>query len=655
MLSTFLALFAAGILTILLPCILPLVPIVLGVSVSGRHPLRPAVTIAGMVASFVVFTMLLLTVLNTNILLADLVRVGTYYILFLFWVGLAVENRTVQLLLAVLGGFFFSSFGWIAVTVAQTIGAALMEGAGTVAQALQQKGAKLQNRARGRFGEESLLTAFIIGLTLGLVWVPCAGPALGFAFTLVREEPGMTAAFLLFAYAAGTALPLLAVGYGGQAAAHRVKALAGYGGTIKRVAGLLLMLTGIGLQYRFFEKVQLLLLQHTSFGNLGTRLEEQLFPQERFDQFLPQQFGQVSSLPPPPPMPPMSSITAILSRASRASQSSQAPRSTPPSPMTFPKLPTIVRAPEFAKLGPWHNLPSGRQDTEPFTLAALKGSVVLVDFWTYSCINCIRTLPYIQGYWEQFGGLKRPDGKPAFVLLGVHTPEFVFEKSEANVADAIARHNLTYPVAQDNSYGTWNAFSNHYWPAKYLIDAEGYIRYTHFGEGGYEETAEAIASLLQEIGVSASMEGISAEPEQRRRSQTPETYLGPRSWPALGNSQGEPTLTTVAYPTPESMDLHHYYLVGDWKLKEDERQVLQGSRGEIRMRWLGTEINLVMGMEKGSSPAKVTVIVDGKEYKTFTIDYQDLFALWRGEYGEHEIVLTIEGSGAAGYAFTFGS
>ena len=149
--------------------------------------------------------------------------------------------------------------------------------------------------------------------------------------------------------------------------------------------------------------------------------------------------------------------------------------------MPLPPLPTLTRAPELAGLGPWHN-------SQPFTLESLRGKVVLVDFWTYSCINCIRTLPYIQGYWTKF----KDTGK--FVLIGVHSPEFAFEKLERNVSAAIARHGLTYPIAQDNDFKTWNAFANRYWPAKYLIDADGYIRYTHFGEGGYEETDAAIQS-----------------------------------------------------------------------------------------------------------------------------------------------------------------
>lgn len=305
-------------------------------------------------------------------------------------------------------------------------------------------------------------------------------------------------------------------------------------------------------------------------------------------------------------------------------------------------LPRIVRAPEFAGLGPWHN-------SEPLTMAELRGKVVLVDFWTYSCINCIRTLPYLRGYWEEFRDMP-------FVLVGVHTPEFVFEKSERNVADAVRRHELTYPVAQDNDYGTWRAFANRYWPAKYLVDAEGYVRYTHFGEGAYEETAEAIRSLLAEIGAEAG-EGnvLPAETARTGRERSPETYLGSRSWPALANAAGDPSDAVIVYAAPERIPLHRYALAGSWQLVDDERQVLRSGEGEIRMRFQGSEINLVMGMEEGAPPAEVVVLVDGEPVRTFTIDRQDLFPLWQGAYGEHDLVLRIRGAGAAGYAFTFGA
>ncbi len=280
-------------------------------------------------------------------------------------------------------------------------------------------------------------------------------------------------------------------------------------------------------------------------------------------------------------------------------------------------------------------------------MASLKGKVVLVDFWTYSCINCIRTLPHMQAYWEKY------KNQP-FTLIGVHTPEFVFEKSEANVAHAIKQYGLTYPVAQDNDFGTWNAFANRYWPAKYLIDAEGYIRYTHFGEGGYEETDKAIASLLGEIGANAPDMPMPEEKMQVQKEVTPETYLGARSWPSLGNAQGEPTDQIVIYSAPTSMELHKYYLDGGWQLVDGEYQLLQSDRGEIRMKFLGGEMNLVLGTHAGKA-ISADVFIDGKKTKTITVDHHDLYNLFTGEYGEHEMRLLIHGKGLEGYAFTFGA
>jgi thiol-disulfide isomerase/thioredoxin len=307
-------------------------------------------------------------------------------------------------------------------------------------------------------------------------------------------------------------------------------------------------------------------------------------------------------------------------------------------------LPKLSRAPEFVGLGPWHN-------SEPFTRDSLKGKVVLVDFWTYSCINCIRTLPYIQGYWDRY----KDTGK--FVLLGVHAPEFTFEKSEKNVAKALREHGLTYPIAQDNNFGTWNAFANRYWPAKYLIDADGYIRYEHFGEGGYEETDLAIASLLKEVGVefiSHKSKVTSMDTKSYRGDVTPETYLSSRSWPAFGSAVGDPTSEIVMYKAPTSLILNKYYLVGDWQLVDDEAQTLRSEKGEIRMKFIGGEMNLVLGLEEGAQPVSADVFIDGTMMKTITVDHHDLYQLFTGDYGEHEMILKFKGSGVQAFAFTFG-
>lgn len=597
-----LTLFAAGLLTILLPCILPLIPIVLGVSVTGRSRWRPLLTVAGMLVSFVGFTFLLQTVLTRFVAFADLLRIGTYYVLLLFGLGFLTHRRSVRLTGAALGGLFFAVKGLPTVAAAAVLGMAAMEIGGLIAARIQQFGTDLQSKARTTFGAESPLTAFLIGLTLGLVWVPCAGPALGFALSLVRDEPGLRAVFYLFCYGLGTAVPLLLIGYGGQAAVHSVRAITPYAERIKQVAGAVLIVTAVALHQHFFERLQIWLLDHTNFGDLGTRVEQKLFGENMEES--------------------MFDVTV----------SDQ---------LRIMDLPKLSRAPALASSGPWHN-------GEPLTLADLRGKVVLIDFWTYSCINCIRTLPYIQGYAEAF------KDQP-FVIIGVHTPEFVFEHSEANVADAIERHGLTYPVVQDNDYGTWRAFANRYWPAKYLIDADGYIRYTHFGEGAYEETDLAIRSLLAEIGADTSdMPLTEAAAASGRRGQSPETYLGERSWPALANARGEPSGETVTYVAPDDLPLHRYALIGDWRVEGGERQALASDEGEIRMRWLGGEINLVLGPGSAEQPPTGEVWIDGVKVKDIVIDRYDLYPLYDGDYGEHDLRLKLKGAGVEGYAFTFG-
>ncbi len=392
-----LTLFAAGILTILLPCILPLVPIVLGVSVTGQSRWRPLLVIIGMVVSFVAFTFALHYVFRHFLIAADVLRIATFAALVLFGVGFLTSSRYLRLIGSVGAALFFLEYGIVGVLIAAAASIAIMETAGTITTRIQQTGADVQSAARSILGPESPATALLIGLTLGLVWVPCAGPALGFAFSLVRDEPGLRAAMLLTMYALGTAVPLLLVGYGGQWAVRSVRLLNAYTGIVKRVAGLLLIVTAVALQMRTFERIQVWLIDHTPFGDLGTRLEDSLFG-DVFDR------DQASV---PTPVPPSSDTVMLLPKSVRA--------------------PLSMFSPE---VGRWHNV-------ESLTEADLRGKVVLVDFWTYSCINCIRTLPYIEGYWQKY----KDTGK--FVLIGVHTPEFAFEGVEENVSDAIDRHGLT--------------------------------------------------------------------------------------------------------------------------------------------------------------------------------------------------------------------
>ncbi len=622
----YLVLFVSGVLTILLPCILPLVPIVVGVSITGRHPLRPLLTTLGMVLSFVASTFILQVFLSQFVSLADVIRIATFYILLLFGLGFVTHIKPLQIAGAVMGAVFFWKLGIMAVIIAAVLGVAVMELGSRIATRIQQLGTDIQQGIRSGLPQGSLLSAFIIGLTLGLVWVPCAGPALGFALALVRDEPGLKAFFALTAYGIGAAVPVLIIAYGGQYAVSSARSLSQYSGRIKQVAGVLLILSAIGFQYNILMSLQTWLVNNTSFGTLGNRIEEKFFT-DPTSSVASSSVSSVNSVtvPHPNPLPQGKGTSSVA--------------------MQLPDLPKIVRAPEFTGLGPWHN-------SQPLKLSDLKGKVVLVDFWTYSCINCIRTLPYIQGYWDKFKGT-------LFVLLGVHTPEFVFEKDEGNVSDAIKRHGLTYPIAQDNDYGTWNAFSNRYWPAKYLIDKDGYIRYTHFGEGGYKETDLAIQSLLAEAGVKVGNEqsGLSsAQQDANGGPISPETYVGERNWPSFSNSLGDPDTDMHQYNVTTDLPLNNFALTGTWQLSEDgEYQTMQSDTGEIRYHALAGEVNLVLGMEEGLPAPKAQVFIDGKPGKTFMIDRHDLFNLYKGSYGEHDVVLKFTGKGVQAYAYTFGS
>lgn len=601
MLTTIFSLFLAGMLTIILPCILPLVPIVVGSSIAGRSPWRPVLTALGMVIGFVGFTFLLFLFLRRQPDLADLIRIATFDILFLFGIGFLFHHRYIRLFGSVIPAVFFLSFGWVTTLAFAIANVLAMEAGGFIAPRIQQLGSTVQGATRSEFGSEHPITAFIVGLTLGLVWVPCAGPALAFALTLVREQPGPQAFLSLLAYGLGAALPLLLIGYGGQRAVHSVRALSSWTGVVKQVAGVVLIVMAVALRYDGVQSFQTWLTEVTGYGELGTMLEEQLFR------------------------------PALDGSSSSASPTQGAMN-----------LPRIIRAPELNSPGPWHN-------SEPLTMAGLRGKVVLIDFWTYSCINCIRTLPYLRGYWDKY----KDTGK--FVIIGVHTPEFVFEQLPENVKMAIKKHALAYPVVQDNDYGTWQAFANRYWPAKYLVDAEGYVRYTHFGEGEYEETDKAIASLLGEIGAAGKDMPLPEEQADSSRTRSPETYIGERSWPAFGNALGSPGDQIMTYKAPTTLVLNKYYLEGQWQLVDRELQVLHSDTGDIRMKFLGDEINLVLGLEEGAKPVQAEVLIDGKSSKTFTITEHDLYELFKGDYGEHEMILRLKGKGVEAYAFTFGS
>lgn len=296
-----------------------------------------------------------------------------------------------------------------------------------------------------------------------------------------------------------------------------------------------------------------------------------------------------------------------------------------------PKFKNLGQAPEFAGITKWLN-------SEPLSMADLQGKVVLVDFWTYSCINCIRTLPYITKWYEQY----KDQG---LVVVGVHTPEFAFEKVTSNVETALKRYNITYPVAQDNNYKTWSAFNNQFWPAHYLIDKKGDIVYTHFGEGEYENTEKAIRTLL-------GLEGDVQMPQQETPNQagTSETYLGSARLNNFGGSE-TPSNEEQIYAFPKKLAKNKFALEGKWKIEPEAAVHTQGF-GRIRFNFTASKVFMVA---ESSEPTTIKIYIDGKLQKGVTISISDLYSLYESEVGaNHTMEVEFPTGGVRVFTFTFG-
>jgi thiol-disulfide isomerase/thioredoxin len=316
-------------------------------------------------------------------------------------------------------------------------------------------------------------------------------------------------------------------------------------------------------------------------------------------------------------------------------------------------------APELTKITSYIN-------SQPITLADLRGRVVLVDFWTYSCINCIRTIPYLNAWHEKYAD----DG---LVIVGIHTPEFEFEKDYNNVKAAVEKFDIKYPIAQDNEKDTWNAYENLYWPRKYLIDTEGYIRYDHIGEGAYAETEKVIQSLLAEqaenIGENVTFDQSISKPESQQsvdsnRINTPELYFGYEySRAPLGNSEGYKPDQVVKYTIPDDSKIvpNRIYLAGEWKNNGDHME-LQSEVGRIVLSYSAKAVNIVAGgsgelriLEDNSKLDNSSSGTDISEDGTVKIDGQRLYNIVGHEqYGNHSIAIEVVGRGFQIYTFTFG-
>lgn len=293
--------------------------------------------------------------------------------------------------------------------------------------------------------------------------------------------------------------------------------------------------------------------------------------------------------------------------------------------------------------------PTGYLNSDPFLIADLIGEkVILVDFWTYSCINCQRTIPVLNAWYDKY----EDDG---LVIIGIHSPEFEFEKFTTNVQAAIEKFGIKYPVVQDNDKGTWRAYQNRYWPREYLIDIDGYIVYDHIGEGAYDQTESKIQELLAEraekLGLEITMDSTMIEIEaDTSEANTPEIYFGAGRNSSLANgtqfATGIQTLTV-----PDSLQDKQLYLDGIWDI-EGEFAVNQNSQASIVLNYEAKNVFMVASSDE---PVDITILIDGEEVRTITVQADQLYKIFEHNKAEaHTLEIIIQGTGLKAYTFTFG-
>ncbi len=572
----------AGAATALSPCVLPVLPAVLGAGVTGGRR-RPLGVVTGLVLAFTFATIALVYVIDALGLPDGLVRTLAIVTLFAFGISLLIPGLGDRI---------------------EAFGSRIAPGP-------------------ARVGGDGFGSGLLLGASLGLVYTPCAGPILAGVITVSAAQDftaGKLAVALSYAIGSGAVLYLLMLG--GRRLVNRIKPARAF---VQTATGVVMVLVAVAMTADLDLKFQNAIADDlpSVLVNPSGELEES---------------GAVSD-----------ALADV--RGGHGAQEGGAAEAA-----AGEELPDYGAAPDFTNTQQWFNTPGGR----PLSIAELtkgEGRVVLIDFWTYTCINCIRTLPYVKSWDDGY----RDQG---LTVVGVHSPEFAFEKDAGNVEGAIADEGIRYPVVQDNELGTWNAFANQYWPAKYLIDADGDVRYVHFGEGGYDETELAIRSLLVETGDTRL--GGEAKPEGRvetadRDLRTPETYLGTAR--AQGWINGpQPGQKDYGALDPGSLDLNQFAYGGAWEVGEESATALRDAA--VALSFQARRVFLVLG-SPGGEPRDVEVLLDGKPIADpdagddvtegrATVTNQRLYRLVDlPEAGRHTLELRFD-DGVSGYAFTFG-
>lgn len=568
--------YLGGVLTIVSPCILPVLPFVF--ARTGQPFVRSGLPLlAGMAITFA--------------LVASLAAVGGAWV--------------VQL----------NQYGrWLALLFVALFGLTLLfpQLADRLTRPLVAAGSRL-SEAAGNDSKPRPGASFLIGVATGLLWAPCAGPILGLVLTgAALQGASVGSTLLLLAYAAGAATSLaVALLLGGKVFAAMKRSI-GAGEWVRKALGAAMLLGVLAIASGLDTGI----LAQVSTASTGG-LEQSL-------------------------------VDKVV--GSKNSPSVASPDG---------KLPIEGELPELAGAVQWLNSPA-------LSAQALKGKVVLVDFWTYSCINCLRTLPYVEAWAQKY----RDQG---LVVIGVHSPEFAFEQNVDNVQAAMRKLGVTYPVAIDNEFKIWRSFDNQYWPAHYFADAEGHIRFHHFGEGNYAESERVIQQLLREAGrkdVPTDLVKTDASGVQQGMDasdmQSPETYIGYQRAQNFAASPAASADQSARYQLPGQWQLNQWGLEGQWQIGA-EQAALERAGGKIAYRFHARDLHLVLGPDSAGQPVRFRVTIDGQAPDAAhgsdvapdgsgTVTEQRLYQLIRqsGPVGDHTFSIEFLDPGVHAYAFTFG-
>ena len=587
----------AGAGTAITPCVLPVVPALLASSATGGRR-RPIGIVIGLGATFTIAIVLLAELVNGVGLASGAARTLSIVVLIAFGVALLIPDLSARI--------------------------------------------EAPLSRLGRFGPKSRGTGFWSGLgvgaALGFVCAPCAGPILA-AVTSVSAESGANARVVLVAisYSVGLSAVLLVYAFAGRAVIDRIRRV-GRGNTVNRALGVVLLATGVLMVFNVDVRFEEALAKDTSLPAIlvdPTRsLESSNAVQKRLAS-----------------LRPTSRFVTAQKEASTKPVSTAAEREVAIPGVKTPSLTDLGTAPEFTDNQDWFNTPGDK----PLTLAALRGHVVLVDFWTYTCINCLRTLPFLKGLYAQYH-------RYGLDIVGVETPEFTFEQEAGNVRQAISSDGIKYPVVQDNKYGTWDAWNNQYWPAEYLIDAKGQVRHYQFGEGDYKEDEAAVRALLADAGAKSLPPPMTATAIVASAGLgTAETYLDTQ--PRQQNFATKLFAGNRDYSGASSLSLNQFALKGPWNASS-ESITAEGTGASISGAVQAAKVYLVL-TSAGNVPRQGRVLLDGQPIPAahagadvkngvVTVTGQRLYSLVSFPQAEQFNFTVQLPPGVSAYDFTFG-